>query len=185
MSKLLKIIALLLLLPFISMQALSVVEINAETNAYRHNNKGLIYLQEKYYYGAIKEFEIAIGILPDKQASAVFYTNLAQTYDKIGYHKKAEPMYEKALSLNGLNASYYINLAESYKKSGTVDEKLKLYKSKKNSPLNQIMTGLLYIQKGDISTGITELDDFCDKEPNLLVTPGIRAYINKIINEKL
>lgn len=184
MQKIFKIIILFHVLFFLAGRALSVVEINSETNAYRHNNKGIIYLQEKYYFGAIREFETAIGILPDKQASAVFYTNLAETYDKIGYHRKAEPLYEKALSLNGLNASYYINLAESYKKSGTVDEKLKLYESKKNSPLNQIMTGLLYIQKGDISSGIIELDDFCDKEPNLLVTPGIRAYIKKINDEK-
>ena len=30
--------------------------IDAETNAARHNNLGIIWLREKYYFGAIKEF---------------------------------------------------------------------------------------------------------------------------------
>ena len=42
-----------------------------------------MYLEEKYYFGAIKEFQIAIALLPNSQASAAYYTNLGKTYEKI------------------------------------------------------------------------------------------------------
>ena len=81
-------------------------EIKAQNNAYRHNNKGLVYLSEKYYYGAIKEFQIAIDLNPNTQASAVYYTNLGKTYEKIGYNDLARPCFEKAVSLNVLCFDY-------------------------------------------------------------------------------
>lgn len=159
--------------------------IKAQNNAYRHNNKGLIYLQEKYYYGAIKEFQIAIDLVPNSQASAAYYVNLGTTYEKIGYPQLAKTCYEKAVSINVLCFDYYLKLAENYKKLNLIDEKLNYFENKSPNPLNDIIIGLLYIQKGETGTGITILDDFCNKEPNLLITTGVKAYINKIINEKL
>ena len=154
--------------------------IKAQNNAYRHNNKGLLYLEDKYYFGAIKEFEIAIDLNPKSQASAIFYTNLGKTYETIGYDNLAQINFEKALSLNPLCFEYYLNLAQNYKKLGIIEEKLTYYSAKTNSPLNSIMVGLLYIQKGNVTTGITVLDDFCDKEPNLLITSGVKKYIKEL-----
>ena len=159
--------------------------IKAENNAYRHNNLGLMYLDENYYFGAIKEFQIAIDLLPDKQASAAFYVNLAKTYEKIGYPNLAQPCYEKAVNLNVLCFDYYLKLAENYKANGIVEEKLSEFQNKEPYPLNDIMIGLLYVQKGDVSTGITVLDEFCNKEPNLIVTAGVRAYIDKTVKERI
>ncbi|MBQ4122856.1 hypothetical protein IJD44_03925 [bacterium] len=158
--------------------------INAKNNAYRHNNKGLMYLQDNYYYGAIKEFQIAIDLSPDTQASAVYYVNLANTYEKIGYPNLARPCYEKALSLNAFCFDYYLKLAENYKKLNVVSKKLDDFIKDKRTPLNDIMIGLLYIQNGDISTGITVLDEFCNNEPKLVVTAGVRAYLDKLTSEK-
>ena len=79
----------------------------------------------------------------------------------------------------------YLKVAENYSKLGIVDSKLKEYQNKPFSPLNDIMIGLLYIQKGEVSTGITTLDIFCDNEPNLLITAGVRKYLEKITSEKL
>ncbi len=158
-------------------------EIKAQNNAYRHNNKGLIYLSEKYYYGAIKEFQIAIDLNPKSQASAVYYTNLGKTYETIGYSDLARPCFEKAVSLNVLCFDYYLNLAKNYKKLGILDEKIALYQSKKDSPLNEIILGLLYIQKGEKSLGITILDDFCNKEENLLITTGVKNYLKEITKD--
>ena len=158
-------------------------EIKAQNNAYRHNNKGLVYLSEKYYYGAIKEFQIAIDLNPNTQASAVYYTNLGKTYEKIGYNDLARPCFEKAVSLNGLCFDYYLNLAKNYKNLGLLDEKIALYQSKKDSPLNEVILGLLYIEKGQKSTGITILDDFSNKEENLLITTGIKNYLKQITKE--
>ncbi|MGN0013948.1 MAG: hypothetical protein ACI37T_00850, partial [Candidatus Gastranaerophilaceae bacterium] len=44
--------------------------INAQANASKHNNIGLEWLREKYYFGAIKEFEIAINLNPNTQATS-------------------------------------------------------------------------------------------------------------------
>ena len=154
--------------------------IKAQNNAYWHNNKGLIYLEEKYYFGAIKEFQIAIDLNPNSQASAVFYTNLGKTYEKIGYYELARSCFEKAVSLNILCFDYYLKMVENYKKLNIIDEKLTQYKNNKSSPLNEVVVGLLYIQKGETKTGITMLDEFCNKEPNLLITTGIKKYLEEI-----
>ena len=34
--------------------------IDAERNAYDHNNKGIMYMEEKFYAAAIQEFKIAV-----------------------------------------------------------------------------------------------------------------------------
>lgn len=154
--------------------------IEAENNAYRHNNQGLLYLKDKYYFGAIKEFQIAIDLLPNSQATAVYYVNLGKTYEEIGYPNLARTCFEKAVSINVLCFDYYLKLAENYKKLGIVDEKLIEFQNKTESPLSEIMVGLLFIQKGYISTGVTVLDEFCNKEQNLLITTGVRAYLNQI-----
>ncbi|MBE7704782.1 MAG: hypothetical protein E7Z90_03075 [Cyanobacteria bacterium SIG29] len=158
-------------------------EIKAQNNAYQHNNQGINYLKEKYYFGAIKEFQIAINLNPNSQASAVYYVNLGTTYEKIGYDELAKPCFEKAVSLNILCFDYYLKLAQNYKKLGLLDEKIALYHEKTDSPLNNVLLGLLYIQKGDNSLGITILDDFCDKEKNLLITKGVKKYIKEITKD--
>ena len=164
--------------------AFGYAEIKAENNAYRHNNKGLIYLNENYYFGAIKEFQMAIDLMPEAQGSAVYYVNLADTYDKIGYIELARPNYEKALKLHPLYFDYYYRLAKCYKKLGIAKSKLQEYKKNRNNPLKDIMIGLLYVQTGEVSTGITYLDEFCNREPDLIVTSGVREYINKIVKHK-
>ena len=155
--------------------------IQAENNAYRHNNKGLLYLEDKYYFGAIKEFQIAIDLNPNSQASSVFYYNLGNTYETIGYY--STPYFEKAVSLNPLYFDYYLKLAENYKSSGIAETKLLKYQSDFSSPFNRILLGLLYIQTGETSTGITVLDDFCGEEENLIITKGIKDYIEKISSD--
>lgn len=157
-------------------------EIKAQNNAYRHNNQGIIYLKEKYYFGAIKEFQIAIDLNPNSQAAAVYYVNLGTTYEKIGYYDLAKPCFEKAVSLNVLCFDYYLKLAQNYKKLSILDEKILYYQTKKDSPLNEVILGLLYIQNGQKSIGITILDDFCNKEENLLITKGVKNYLKEITN---
>lgn len=157
--------------------------IRAQNNAYQHNNKGLLYLDEKYYFGAIKEFQIAIALNPNSQASAIYYTNLGKTYEKIGYPKLAQPCFEKAVMLNVLCFDYYLKMVENYKTLGIVDKKLKEFKKKTDSPLNEIVVGLLYIQKGNVTTGITVLDEFCNKEPKLLITEGVKNYIKQLTKD--
>ena len=154
--------------------------INAKNNAYRHNNKGLIYLDEKYYFGAIKEFEIAIALNPNSQSSATYYSNLGKTYELIGCYDLAQPLFEKAVTLHPLYFDYYLQMVKNYKKLGIVNKKLKEFKQKKYTPLNDIVIGLLYIEKGETRTGITILDDFINKEEKLIVTKGVKKYLQEI-----
>lgn len=154
-------------------------KIEAEKNAYFHNNLGLNYLQDKYYYAAIQEFKIAISLSPETQSAAIPYNNLGDVYMIIGYPDLAEDCYLNALKLYGLNLQYYINLAKCYKALGTINEKISTIDIKTN-PYNKILKGLMLIEVGNKRDGIIMLDEFCSVEPDLIITGGIRSYIKKL-----
>ena len=88
--------------------------IEADKDAFYHNNVGLNYLKDRIYYAAIQEFKIAISLSPSTQASAIFYNNLGETYNFIGYPEMALNSFEEAIKLYGLNLKYYMNLVENY-----------------------------------------------------------------------
>ena len=86
--------------------------IDAEKDAFLHNNVGLNYLKDRIYYAAIQEFKIAIQLSPNTQATAIFKNNLGDTYTYIGYPDMARICYEDAIKLYGLNFKYYLNLLQ-------------------------------------------------------------------------
>lgn len=158
-------------------------EIDAEKNAFLHNNIGINYLKDNDYYAAIKEFEIAIKVNPNTQATAVYYDNLGRTYQTIGYARMAQPCFERAIIQNPINFDYYLSLVSTFKAQGILDSKLKEYKLKKSSPLNEIVVGLIYVEKGQVPTGITVLDNFCNKEPDLLITKAVQYYMKNCVKK--
>ncbi len=153
--------------------------IDAEKDAYFHNSLGLNYLRDRIYYAAIQEFKIAIQLSPNTQATAIFRTNLGETYMYIGYPDMARVCFEDALKSYGLNLNYYINLANCYKELNIVQTKIQEYNSS-DSIYDKIMLGILYIQTGEKRKGIITLDDVCTTEPDLLITPAIQQYIKDI-----
>lgn len=153
--------------------------IDAEKDAFLHNNVGLNYLKDRIYYAAIQEFKIAIQLSPNTQATAIFKNNLGDTYTYIGYPDMARICYEDAIKLYGLNFKYYLNLAECYKTLGITQTKIKEYSSS-TSPYDKIMLGLLYIQTGSVRKGVNTLDELCSEEPDLLIIPAIRQYLREI-----
>lgn len=153
--------------------------IDAEMNASLHNNIALDYLKEKYYFGAIKEFEIAIGISPNTQAASVYHTNLGKTYMTIGYPELAQTHFEKALDLYPLNFEYYKNLVDSFGKQNILNEKLAYYQANKKNGLDDIIIGLIQGALGQTKTEITILDEFCNNEPELLITPAVKKYVKE------
>ena len=153
--------------------------IDAEKDAFLHNNVGLTYLKDRIYYAAIQEFKIAIQLSPNTQATAIFKNNLGDTYTYIGYPDMARICYEDAIKLYGLNFKYYLNLAECYKTLGITQTKIKEYSSS-TSPYDKIMLGLLYIQTGSVRKGVNTLDELCSEEPDLLITPAIRQYLREV-----
>ena len=153
--------------------------IDAEKDAFLHNNVGLNYLKDRIYYAAIQEFKIAIQLSPNTQATAIFKNNLGDTYTYIGYPDMARICYEDAIKLYGLNFKYYLNLAECYKTLGITQTKIKEYSSS-TSPYDKIMLGLLYIQTGSVRKGVNTLDELCSEEPDLLIIPAIRKYLREV-----
>lgn len=152
--------------------------INAEKDAFLHNNLGVNYLQERIYFAAIQEFKIAIQLSKNTQATAVFKNNLGETYNYIGYPDMARVCFEDAIKLYGLNFKYYLNLADCYANLGIVNTKIDEYKKSENT-YDRIMLGILYIKTGEIRRGIVLLDEICQSNPELLITPAIRAYIKE------
>ena len=155
--------------------------INAEKDAFLHNNKGINYLQDRIYYAAIQEFKIAISLSPSTQASAIFYNNLGETYNFIGYPDLAKDCFENAIKLYGLNFKYYINLTECYINLGLAQNKISEFKNSKNI-YEQIQLGILYIKTGEKRKGINVLDEICAQEPDLMITPAIRQYIKETLD---
>ena len=154
-------------------------QIDAVTNAARHNMMGSDYLLERCYYAAIQEFKIAISLNPNTQSSAVYYTNLGLTYMQIGFPNLAEDCFERALKLYGLNFQYYENLVDCYVKLKKTNQMISKYSSSSN-PLDKITLGLLYIKSGQTQRGIMVLDDFCMSEPDLIVTHGVKSYLRDL-----
>lgn len=156
-----------------------VAPIDAEANAAYHNNLGIRWLQEKYYFGAIKEFEIAINLNPNSQASAVYYNNLGRTYMTIGYPELAETKFQMAIRKYPLNFEYYLNLIDAYGKQNKLEQKLKYHQQNRKNNIDDITIALLYGAMGNTSTEITMLDEFCNNEPDLIITPAIKRYVKE------
>lgn len=157
--------------------------IDAERNAYFHNNLGVNYMKEQCYYGAIQEFKIAISLSPNTQATSVFLKNIGDAYMKIGYPDYAKQPYEDAIKQYSLNLQYYQKLAKCYKALGIIPSKIQEYSKQSENPLNKVMLGVLYIESRDLKRGAIILDNFAMAEPDLLITPAVKEYLKEIVKE--
>ena len=157
--------------------------IKPEKDAYYHNSLGLNYLQDRIYYAAVQEFKIAISLSPSTQASAIFKSNLGDTYMFIGYPEMARPCYEDALKLYGLNFKYYQNLIKCYMALGITETKKREFQASDNL-YDKIKLGLLYVETGETRKGVNVLDDICTAEPDILINSAIKQYL-KDVTEKM
>ena len=185
MKKLLALLAIFLIgLPVFSAPGTVVsYTIDPEKNAYAHNNMGLIYVEEKDYYAAIQEFKMAISLNPKTQATAIYFNNLGKVYMTIGYPDLALDCFKNAITQYSLNFEFYKNIVECYKALGKVSEQLEIYKTKNDSPYDKVVLGLLYEQNGDIRKAIFVLDEFAMAEPNLMITPAVKLYIQELVDK--
>ncbi len=158
--------------------------IEAERDAYFHNNVGLNYLKDRVYYAAIQEFKIAISLSPSTQATAIFQNNLGETYLFIGYPDQAQTCFEDAIKLYGLNLKYYMNLIKCYKEQNIIESKIKEFQGS-NDIYDRIKLGLLYIENGQYRLGVNTLDELTMEEPDLIITSALRQYIAKVVKENL
>ncbi|MBE7713644.1 MAG: tetratricopeptide repeat protein [Cyanobacteria bacterium SIG26] len=162
--------------------------IDAEKNAFEHNNKGILHAEEKNYYGAIQEFKIAISLNPQTQATATYFNNLGKVYLTIGYPQLALDCFQNSLTQYNLNFEYYQNLVDCYEKLGETETQLTNYKNKvdnEDNPFDKIILGLLYEKIGNHRKAIMTLDDFAMSEPDLMITPAIKYHIQEIVDKIL
>lgn len=153
--------------------------IDSQKNAFFHNNQGLVYVEQGNYFAAVKEFKMAIDLNPGTQATAVYYSNLGNVYYKLEFSRYAIQCFESAIALYPLNVEYYKSLAKAYKQQGTIKSKInKVQRS--NNILDKVLLGFLYLESGEKTRGILTLDSFCMAEPDLLITNGVKYYINKV-----
>lgn len=157
-------------------------DIDAEKNAYLHNNYGLVYIEQGNYYAAVQEFKIAIDLNPNTQATAIYYNNLGEVYLKLGFGKYAAQCFETAKTLYPLNVQYYVNLAKAYKTLDVLQNMINKISKSKNV-LDKILLGFMYIEAGNKSLGMAVLDDFCLTEPDLIITLGVKYYMKEIRND--
>ena len=157
-----------------------VYKIDATRHATVHNNIGVNHLKEKNYYGAIKEFEIAISINPNTQASATYYNNLGRTYMAIGYPKLAEKAFNEALKRNEMNFEFYQNIVGTYKAQKKMESEF-LSAMQSDNPLSRVTAGLILIESGKFEAGINMLDEFCFDEPEMILSKGVRTYIQNLV----
>ena len=121
-------------------------------------------------------------ILPYQEK--IFNLTTSETYNFIGYPDMARICFEDAIKLYGLNFKYYLNLTQCYKQLGITQTKIKEFQNTKN-PYEKIQLGLLYIQSGEVRKGVITLDELCNEEPDLLITPAIRQYLKTVTETKL
>ena len=122
-----KIVLLLifLALPLAAQAKMEVYNIDAQKNAVDHNNRGVIYMQDRYYAAAIKEFQMAVLLDPDTQASSVYYANLANCYMKIGYPALAQDTLQRAIKRNPMNFTLYEDLTITFKRQKILERSTK------------------------------------------------------------
>ena len=177
-----KIVLLLifLVLPLAAQAKMEVYNIDAQKNAVDHNNRGVIYMQDRYYAAAIKEFQMAVLLDPTTQASAIYYSNLANCYMKIGYPALAQDTLQRALKLFPMNYTYYQDLAVVYKRMKILPQKLRYYeKDSAKNPLSQVMVGMILMEQGKTDAALAKLQEFVYTEPDLIITNGVKKYIEQ------
>ena len=175
----------LIFVPLAANAKMDVMKIDAQKNAIDHNNRGVIYMQDRYYAAAIKEFQMAVLLDPDTQASSVYYANLANCYMKIGYPALAQDTLQRAVNLNPMNFNYYQDLVAVYSRLDILDTQLKRWRrDTAANPLGLVMQGLILIEQGKYDAGMAKLYEFVYTEPDLIITAGVKSFIEKQNKER-
>lgn len=172
----------------------AIYPIDAEKNAQKRNNSGVLYMKERDYFAAIKEFKIAIAINPNHQTSAVYYNNLGSAYLELGKIQKqyklnkngadfasfAQESFESAIAQDCMQLSFYKNLVSSFELQGIMNSKKREYLNDESNPLNLIVVALIEEKLGNKVNAQIMLDDFIVSYPDLLITVSLKNYLKRI-----
>ena len=156
--------------------------IDLSKNAVLHNQRGVVNLQDGYYFEAVQEFKIAIALKPDAAVTATFYSNLGLAYLKINKYKWAIDCFEKALAINPNFLEYYLNLVQAHKSNGSLDNLLNQYKKEiaANSDNSNaiLMCGLIMKERGQYSQAKKYLDKYRMLESDVILSNAVKRVID-------
>ncbi len=165
--------------------------IDAEKNAQKRNNSGILYLKDRDYFAAIAEFKIAIAINPNHQTSAIYYNNLGTAYlglakiqkehnlpkDGADFAHFAQISFESAIKQDCMQLSFYKNLVTSFELQNILKSKRSEYIQNNENPLNTIVVALIDERLGNIENMKIALDDFIVAHPNLIIVTSLKDYL--------
>ncbi len=137
---------------------------------------------------AIAEFKLAIALSPNSPSSVTFYNNLGLAYTKIGAYNAAQQCFEKAIELNPVFLEYYNNLINSYALDGSLQSRLRTYKSQASANrMNSealFMMGLIYKEMGDKNNAINSFKRYIQIEKENVLSRAAKQMIYELKNEK-
>ena len=148
-----------------------------------YNNKGLLYLEDGFYFAAITSFKIALGINPNSAASAPTYDNLGKAYLKTDEPQMAQECFEAAILFSPNNFQYYFNLVQSYKNQNILEKKLTTKNYRVEESYKPIVTGLILIALGEEREGKKILKNFANKEPAMIISKQISVFLESHISD--
>lgn len=158
--------------------------IDPAKNAVWHNEKGLFYLDMKYYEAAIREFQLAVLLNPDSEASAFFYNNLGKAFYKVGYYENAEINFNKAIELKPYYLEFYENLIKTYEKKNILNKIAerhnKLIVENPNNLQSYILLGLIHKNYGNNDYAAMYLNKFIQLAPEFGITDQIRTIVRNL-----
>lgn len=170
--------------------------VDATKNAKMHNNLGSIYFKDKDFFGAIKEYRIAIAIDPDSQATATYFNNLGNVYLILGeiqkrnglplqgwddFSKMAQKSFEEAILKDCMKLEYYENLVKAYELTGVTNSKKEFFLSNRDkNPFNIIPAAIILQKQGDYDYANMLLDDFTTKNPDIIISKDLKKMMKKI-----
>ncbi|MBI1928974.1 VCBS repeat-containing protein, partial [Candidatus Poribacteria bacterium] len=104
-------------IPFAAAQQRNAAQIITE--ALRHQNLGLAYLEESQPSKAVEEFQALVNLVPDEP---IGYGNLAVAYLRLKRGEEAEQWVKRGIEVNPMNSKLHLILSEVYQWGGKAEE---------------------------------------------------------------
>lgn len=155
-------------------------QIDAKKNARLHNNMGNIYFDEKKYFSALAEYQIAFNLDNESQSSGVYLYNIARTMMILKDYSGAKRAIEGAIFKDCMNITYYTTLVDCLIKLNIEEKEITKYINDNKNPYNRIIVGLIYLKTNKIMQARATFDDFLIQYPDMQISDDIRAILNNI-----
>lgn len=154
--------------------------IDAVKNARNHSNLGNIYFNEKNYYGALREYQIAFNLTYDLNSSATYLYNIARAFIALGDYTGAKKAILMALDRDCINITYYQTLVDCYIALGIEKKELNKHLFDNTNPYNRIVAGLIYLKCGYPMYAKVIFDEFILNNPDMIITEDIKAILRTL-----